>query len=76
MSDDDGFSFLDQPALAAAATPESAPHVVDEFNTLMKEARCWPVGYPATKQAVCPVQLSLPLPPHQQVTGGVRISIH
>ena len=40
MSDDDGFCFLDQPALAAAATPESAPHVVDEFNTLMKEARC------------------------------------
>ena len=51
MSDDDVFSFLDQPALGAAATPESAPHVVDEFNTLMKEARCWPIDYPTKKKS-------------------------
>ena len=51
MSDDDVFSFLDQPSLGAAATPESAPHIVDEFNTLMKEARCWPIDYPAKKKS-------------------------
>ena len=51
MSDEDLYSFLDQPALAAAAAPENAPHIVDEFNTLLKEARCWPVGYPVKKQS-------------------------
>ena len=51
MSDDDVFSFLDQPSLGAAATPESASHIVDECNTLMKEDRCWPIDYPPKKKS-------------------------
>ena len=51
MTDVNVFSFLDQPALGAAATPETASHVVDEFDTLMKSARCLPTGYPKDKRS-------------------------